>query len=227
MLPKGSTVDPRVKRTRQLIGRAFEELLREKGFQALTVQDIAEQATVNRATFYAHFEDKYALMDSFIREGFQQCLSSTVPASAALSPGNLRTLIIAVFEYLDPLYGGHVCRTSDKQIVEPLFVTTVQEELYRFILDWLQHTKAVDTHPTHAQAAGLSREKRLETSASVMSWAIFGAGVQWSRGDKGQSAAEIAGEVVAVLAGGLAGSMEAPSPDRYGTERQILALAGR
>jgi hypothetical protein len=43
--------DPRVKRTRQLLQRAFVDLIHEKSFEAITVQDIAERATLNRATF--------------------------------------------------------------------------------------------------------------------------------------------------------------------------------
>src|ERR1700690_1925078 len=50
--------DPRVKRTRLLLEQAFMVVLKEKGFQTITVQDIAQRAGVNRATFYAHFEDK-------------------------------------------------------------------------------------------------------------------------------------------------------------------------
>ncbi len=64
-------VDPRVKRTRKLLQQAFLELFQEKGFAAISIQDITERATVNRATFYAHFQDKYALLDSIIREQCQ------------------------------------------------------------------------------------------------------------------------------------------------------------
>ena len=79
MLGKDNVADPRARRTRQLLEQAFADLMQQKGFQALTVQDIADRATVNRATFYAHFEDKYDLLDSFIREGFQKSLSTIVP----------------------------------------------------------------------------------------------------------------------------------------------------
>ncbi len=44
-------VDPRVKRTRELIVRAFNELVAEKGHAGFTVQEIAERATINRAMF--------------------------------------------------------------------------------------------------------------------------------------------------------------------------------
>ena len=64
--------DPRVKRTRKLLEEAFVALLAEKTFHRISVQDIAERATVNRATFYAHFEDKFALMDQLIRDAFRE-----------------------------------------------------------------------------------------------------------------------------------------------------------
>jgi AcrR family transcriptional regulator len=44
-------LDPRVVRTRQLLRDALVSLIAEKGFDALTVQDIADRATLNRATF--------------------------------------------------------------------------------------------------------------------------------------------------------------------------------
>jgi AcrR family transcriptional regulator len=54
--------DPRVKRTRQLLLQAFISLLEERHtIHSIRVADITERATINRATFYAHFEDKYAL----------------------------------------------------------------------------------------------------------------------------------------------------------------------
>jgi AcrR family transcriptional regulator len=72
-------VDPRVKRTRQLLQRAFLELLAEKEMASISIQDITDRATVNRATFYAHFPDKYALLDSIVRELFQQMLGQHLP----------------------------------------------------------------------------------------------------------------------------------------------------
>src|ERR1700730_2122172 len=46
-------MDPRVKRTRQLLQRAFLELFGEKGIESISIQEITDRATVNRATFYA------------------------------------------------------------------------------------------------------------------------------------------------------------------------------
>jgi len=61
-------VDRRVQRTRQLLRQAAIEIMQEKGFLEMTIQNIADRANVNRGTFYAHFADKYALLDEIIRE---------------------------------------------------------------------------------------------------------------------------------------------------------------
>ena len=54
--------DRRVQRTRQLLREALFSLIQEKGFEALSVQDIIDRANVGRATFYAHFENKVDLL---------------------------------------------------------------------------------------------------------------------------------------------------------------------
>ena len=57
-------MDLRVKRTQKMIVEAFMKLVAEKGYDAVSVQDIADEAMINRATFYAHFKDKQDLYDS-------------------------------------------------------------------------------------------------------------------------------------------------------------------
>ena len=85
--------DPRVKRTRQLLQQAFISLMMERRFRDITVQEIADRATVNRATFYAHFEDKFDLLDSAIRERFKQELAARMPNVSVWSEDHLRLLI--------------------------------------------------------------------------------------------------------------------------------------
>jgi AcrR family transcriptional regulator len=50
--------DRRRRRTRQLLRNAFVELLGEKSYQVISVQDIIERADVARSTFYLHYLDK-------------------------------------------------------------------------------------------------------------------------------------------------------------------------
>jgi AcrR family transcriptional regulator len=199
MVTQVNEADPRVKRTRHLLQQAFVELLAEKGFRSLSVQDIAERATVNRATFYAHFEDKYALVENYIREGFQQMLAGRLPAAASFTQENLHLLVHTVFEYLAQVHDSQ-CRSGDRQI-EPLFEATIQAELYHFILNWLEQTPPPDSQCRIA----------VDTAAITMSWAIFGAGLHWSRGQRKSSAQEMAKQVMAVLTGGLAESVRLPA----------------
>src|ERR1700736_5950168 len=96
--PAVNQADPRVKRTRSLLQDALVELLAEKSFDAITVQDIAERSTINRATFYAHFVDKYELFGSFIHEWFRKAVRERLGVSPGLTRANLRLLILASME---------------------------------------------------------------------------------------------------------------------------------
>jgi len=74
---------------------ALVELMAEKKFDAISVQDIAERATVNRTTFYDHFADKYELFARYSREWFRQSLQQRLAADATFSRANLELLILA------------------------------------------------------------------------------------------------------------------------------------
>jgi len=54
--------DRRIQRTRGLLRSAMVSLIREQGFEALTVQHIIDRANVGRSTFYAHFKSKEDLL---------------------------------------------------------------------------------------------------------------------------------------------------------------------
>ncbi len=64
--------DRRVQRTQRLLREALLALIQEKGFEALSVQEIIDRANVGRATFYAHFDNKEDLLVS----GFDELRAS-------------------------------------------------------------------------------------------------------------------------------------------------------
>ncbi len=182
-------VDPRVRRTRGLIVRAFDELVAEKGHTGLTVQEIAERATINRATFYAHFADQYELFDYAISEAFREELRQRLPDPSGLTEENLKALILAACDYLAGL--NTACSRTDQQF-KPLIEARVQSELCKLLLGWIEASPATD-----------SRSANAGIMASVVSWAIFGAGLQWSRGGEVHSAEEFADQSLSVIVGGL------------------------
>ncbi|WP_176554367.1 TetR/AcrR family transcriptional regulator [Bacillus sp. Marseille-P3800] len=70
------TKDRRIMRTRNDLKLAFLSLLKKKkDIKKVSIIDIVEQANYNRATFYVHYSDKYALAEDIINdtiEGFIQ-----------------------------------------------------------------------------------------------------------------------------------------------------------
>lgn len=55
-------------KTHQSIQKSLLALLEQKGLKKITVNDICARADINRSTFYAHFQDIYAVMETIGRE---------------------------------------------------------------------------------------------------------------------------------------------------------------
>jgi len=68
--PRAAKMDRRVRRTRDALGDALIELVQEKPFDEITVQDVLDRAGVGRSTFYTHYSDKDDLFTSEADEFF-------------------------------------------------------------------------------------------------------------------------------------------------------------
>lgn len=182
--------DPRVTRTRQLLVQAFTALMKEKSFQSITVQDITDRATVNRVTFYAHFQDKYALLEYTIRSMIQQRLRGQLPEGSPYNPENLARLILTVCEFLDDM--GRHCPPPYGQM-EPLMEKQIKGEVYEMLRGWLAEKMPV----------GSQGRSTPEQAAMVASWAIYGAAVQWLQQEPREPAGEYVQQVLPMILGGL------------------------
>jgi len=107
-MSQNSPLDLRVKRTRKLLRDALVELVREQGFEAMTVSDLSERAMINRATFYRHYRDKHDLlarcMDD-VMDALQSQLRPPLSKSGEMDhdapAANLEALLTHVAEYAD------------------------------------------------------------------------------------------------------------------------------
>ncbi len=81
--------DRRVKRTRNLLHQALHELMAQKRYDDITVQDIIDRADVGRSTFYAHYQDKEDLaVRELIRimDELNQAIADSDPQGSQLLP---------------------------------------------------------------------------------------------------------------------------------------------
>ena len=74
---KKKTADRRTRRTRHQVNGALVDLITEKRFDDITVQDLIDRAGVGRSTFYSHFRDKEDAFDQQW-EQFNQLLSNQI-----------------------------------------------------------------------------------------------------------------------------------------------------
>jgi AcrR family transcriptional regulator len=131
-------VDPRVTRTLKLIRDGLVALLGEKSFESISVQDIADRATVNRATFYAHYTDKFALLDAIIREDVAARLAEGDP----LSLPDVRGMLAMVGKNLFDFVGSHRKCRIDRDF-EPQFERAMEAQLTDFLLPKFEHCTAM------------------------------------------------------------------------------------
>jgi AcrR family transcriptional regulator len=160
--PKEEKLDPRVKRTRSLILGAFEQLLAEKNFESISVQDVTDKAQINRATFYAHFPDKYALLNYSISDKFMREIEKRTLNACHYTPDNLRNLILAVCEFLSNIHNE--CAQPHQQF-ESLVETQIKQQIFDLLSYWLKQVNS---------------KISTDIPATVATWAIYGLASHYS-----------------------------------------------
>jgi AcrR family transcriptional regulator len=68
--------DRRVRKTRDLLGDALVDLMREKPFASITVQQVLDRAGIGRSTFYSHYRDKDDLFFSDVDDFWSKASTS-------------------------------------------------------------------------------------------------------------------------------------------------------
>ncbi len=183
--PGTEKLDPRVRRTRKLIEDAFRSLLQESAYEKISVGDVADRATVNRATFYAHFEDKRHLATTLVRGDLEAALFAHLTPGTPLNAETLGRLAEALFEFM-----GITLKACPKHADEfaPILMTTVQETVEAVLLRWLEFDRD----------AGRRFGGTGEAFANAASWSLFGGALRWSH-RRHASAGRAAREVVGLL----------------------------
>ena len=155
-------VDPRIRRTRLALQQALATLLQEKEFDKISVQDITEGAAVNRATFYDHYTDKFALLECMVGTRFGELLEARGIRFDSGCSGALRGIVMGVCDYVATAPGAECVRQLPH--MEAAVIAVVRNMLLYGL-------------KKHPPVEGVSPEML----ASTMAWAIYGAAKEWVR----------------------------------------------
>lgn len=101
-------VDKRVRRTKLDLTNAFVQLIKEKGYSNVSVTDIVNKSDYNRATFYAHYNNKDDLTNEIIEKmsmELEKVFLRNITPSKLLELTHLPASSVHVFEY--------ICKNSD------------------------------------------------------------------------------------------------------------------
>ena len=122
-MPK-QKIDRRVERTRQSLQNALSELILEKGYEKVTVQDVIDRANVGRSTFYAHFES----LDQLLLSGFEPLRAQFEDflSGAEFDHESPWALSLTMFQQVQKQKGGYIT------------LTHIQKFLYGYLLDHLK-----------------------------------------------------------------------------------------
>jgi AcrR family transcriptional regulator len=167
--------DPRILRSRQLLMESLLRLLTRKEFADISIQEIADEATLNRATFYLHYPDKNALLQAMTAARFRDLITRR-GLSFTNCDGALRAIALGVCDYLAETTGcpGQLAKMPLEGSIIP-----VVEGMF------------LEGAANHAVSPGAD-PKLLATTAA---WAIFGAARRWYQTSDRIPAEEMAAKI--------------------------------
>jgi AcrR family transcriptional regulator len=190
--------DPRIRRTRQLLQGALSTLLQSKNFEEISVQDITEAATVNRATFYDHYNDKFALLDAMVAGGFHKLLHEREVQFDGTCPAAATAIIRATCDYLTVIRENHP-GCDGRTAFEPLSDAAIIGAIRRVLMGPLGQN-------------GIAGSPLSQIAASGAAWAIYGAARQWSLTPDRASAEQVVPQILELVLPMLQQSLSSPAP---------------
>ena len=167
--------DPRVLRSRQMLREALLRLLNRKEFDDISIQEIADEATLNRATFYLHYPDKNALLQAMTAARFRDLIARR-GLSFTNCDGALRAIALGVCDYLAETTG---CPSQLTKMPLEGSIIPVVESMFQ---------EGAAHHPT---VPGTDPNLLATTAA----WAIFGAARRWYQTPDRIPAEEMAAQI--------------------------------
>jgi AcrR family transcriptional regulator len=190
-------LDPRVIRTRQLLREAFMALIAERGFEPVTIQDITERATLNRATFYLHYRDKHELLTDL----FETLIGDITPLPSGdtllRSPYEVVPGIARVFEHFAEHADFYRSLLGNQGVLA--FTARIREYIEDVGRKWLDTPNP-----------GVDRLVEREIAINYLASAYLGVITWWLEHDMPYTSQEMAMQLMHLTAAGLPRSLGMP-----------------
>ncbi|WP_018751913.1 TetR/AcrR family transcriptional regulator [Paenibacillus sanguinis] len=185
--------DLRIRRTKQSIRKAFYELIQEKGYEAITIQDIADQAMINRNTFYLHYQNKPDLLDTCMNELLGELKEAVVLCPISMSPFSLSLLETVMQTVLEHISLNMTFYRS--MLIEENRIYPFQAKMEKIIKDKLME----GWKPAQENSVlAISKELLIEYLGS----AFMGIVIWWIKKDKPLPADEVSSQFSRIVAYG-------------------------
>jgi AcrR family transcriptional regulator len=180
--------DPRILRSRRMLMEALARLLMKKEFEDISVQEVADEATLNRATFYLHYPDKNALLQAMTASRFRDLIERRSITFTDCN-GALRAIALGVCDYLVESTG---CPTQLSRMALEGSIIPIVEDMFK---EGLAH---------HGMAPGVDGALLATTAA----WAVFGAARRWFQTPNRIPAEEMAARIETMVSPILFGASQ-------------------
>ena len=176
------TTDPRILRSRRMLMESLAKLLIKKDFEDISVQEIADEATLNRGTFYLHYQDKNALLQAMTDARFRDLIARR-GITFTDCHGALRAIALGVCDYLaeNTSCPAQLARIPLEGSIIPVVEGMFQEGISR-----------------HGLAPGVDADLLAATAAR----AVFGAARRWFQTPDRISAEEMAARIETMVGPG-------------------------
>jgi AcrR family transcriptional regulator len=143
---------------------AFVQLSMKKEFKDITIKDITDEATVNRATFYSHFTDKYQLLDAVLTENLMTKVFNEIKLHDELSEETIVKIFLSITTFQSEL--SSQCRRS-----YDAFMSTIETKLKAELGDLIYKLLKKNQPEENLES--------LRIGSVMLSWGIYGASVDW------------------------------------------------
>src|SRR5580658_9913412 len=177
--PETGTTDPRILRSRRMLMDSLAKLLINKAFEDISIQEIADEATLNRGTFYLHYPDKNALLQAMTGARFRDLIERRGLTFTGCN-GALRAMALGVCDYLAE---NTSCPGQLSRIPLEGSIIAVVEGMFR------------EGISRHGVAPGIDAG----LLATAAAWAVFGAARRWFQTPDRMPAEEMAATIEAMI----------------------------